>query len=190
MNCKLYYSTLVLSLLFNSGIMAQELLAKHNPKLDVNLSPATNNVINPEKNSRINPKFNWNLNPGKTSNLNPVTNTAINPLNNLDFNPNDNQNINPMYQNTLHPKNPMWKGLYMYDKDDNLVGYLTKATQDVMLCFDVNTEWCGFYVRAEHNIFNHFDMKAQFTGMFICYDSMFGFNEFNKDGQWTGRHIK
>ena len=117
-------------------------------------------------------------------------NTAINPLNNRGFNPYENQSINPMYQNNLHPRNPMWKGLYMYDKSDNLAGYITKATQDVMLCFDVNSEWCGFYVRAEQNIFNHFDMKAQFTGMFICYDSMFGFNEFSKEGEWTGRHIK
>jgi len=190
MKCELYLSLFISGILTASVCNSQELLAKHNPKMDVNLSPQTNGIINPFKNSKINPKFNWNINPSKTSTLNPTVNQAINPLNNIGFNPCENQSINPMYQNLLHPKNPQWKGLYMYDKDDNLAGYITKATQDVMLCFDRNSEWCGFYVRAEQNIFNHFDMKAQFTGDFICYDSMFGYNEFGKDGEWTGRHIK
>ncbi|RYY30784.1 MAG: hypothetical protein EOO04_03870 [Chitinophagaceae bacterium] len=146
MQPKFYLPILVFVAFCVQPLNAQQLLAKHNPKMDVNLSPGTNGVINPIKNSKINPMFNWNLNPVKTSNLNPAENTAINPLNNPDFNPNENQHLNPMYQNVLHPKNPMWKGLYLYDKEDNLVGYITKATQDVMLCFDLDSQWCGFYV--------------------------------------------
>jgi hypothetical protein len=57
-------------------------------------------------------------------------------MNNQGFNPYVNNSSNPMYQNSLHPKNPTWKGLYMYDSTDNLIGYISVASQDVMLCFD------------------------------------------------------
>jgi len=59
-----------------------------------------------------------------------------------------------------------------------------------MLCFDNQTEWTGFYVKAGNGIYNYFDTKGQWTGKYLCFDSIFGYNLFDKDGNWTGQHIK
>ena len=95
-----------------------------------------------------------------------------------------------MYQNGLHPKNPTWRGLYLYDSTDNLIGYVSVATHDVMLSFNLNGEWTGYYVRASPALFNCFDLKGTCAGGFLCYDSKSGYNIFNKEAEFTGEHIK
>jgi len=187
---KLYFTGISLIMLCSFAATAQDLSSKHNPKMDVNLSPNANPRINPNSNSSINPKFNWNINPIHTTSLNPIYNSAINPMNNQGYNPFVNNTINPMYQNSLHPKNPTWKGLYMYDSTDNLIGYVSVASQDVMLYFDTTSEWTGYFVRANKTMFNFFDTKGVWTGIFLCFDSVSGYNVFDKEGVWNGKHIK
>jgi len=122
--------------------------------------------------------------------VNPSSNSTINPLNHFEFNPDVNKNLNPMFHNEYHPMNPSWKGLYLFNKTDDVVGYISIATQVLMLCFDTQGEWTGFFVKAGNGIYNHFDVKGAWTGKYLCFDSIFGYNFFDKDGNWTGQHVK
>ena len=94
--------------------------------------------MNPEKNSYINPKYNWNINPLHNNDVNPEFNSTINPLNHYELNPDINKTLNPMYHNEYHPKNPSWKGLYVFNNTDELIGYISVATQQLMLSFDAH----------------------------------------------------
>jgi len=64
------------------------------------------------------------------------------------------------------------------------------ASQYLMLSFDSTGEWTGFYVKASLGIYNHFDVKAIWDGKYLCFDSVVGYNVFDKQGNWTGQHIK
>lgn len=182
-------SILMLLLIWQSGI-TQLLDTKHDPKLDINLSPASNSIINPDKNSNINPKYNWNINPIHNADVNPETNSTINPLDHFELNPDINKNLNPMYHNEYHPRNPSWKGLYIFNKSDEVIGYVSVATQQLMLLFDGQAEWTGFCVKAGNGIYNIYDIKGIWTGKYLCFDSLIGYNLFEKDGTWNGQHIK
>src|SRR6202171_89509 len=140
--------TLVVSALFQNPVFPQALENRHDPKVDINLSPSFNSTLNPEKNSSINPKYNWNINPMHNNDVNPEFNSTINPLNHFELNPDINKTLNPMYHNEYHPKNPSWKGLYIFNRTDELIGYVSTATQQLMLTFDSEGEWTGFYVKA------------------------------------------
>ena len=81
----------------------------------------------------INPQMNWNINPIHNKKINPIYNAEINPQNNAEMNPEKNMFLNPMFRNELHPKSPDWKGSYLFDKNDELVGFVSKASQNVLL---------------------------------------------------------
>jgi hypothetical protein len=189
-----FMKKLFLALVFGSFAwtgFAQTVSSRNDPKFDTNLSPNSNHRINPDKNSSINPKYNWNINPSHNFDINPLYNYSINPANNVEMNPEKIKSLNPMFHNELHPKNPAWAGRYIFNKSDELIGFLSVATQQVMLSFDANSEWNGYYVKAgSGNIYNFFDLKGTWTGQFLCSDSMSGYNVFDKDGAWTGKHIK
>ena len=152
---KLLLLSLASLLLMHEGF-SQNLENRHDPKIDFNLSPTFNSTLNPEKNSNINPKYNWNINPMHNNDVNPEFNSTINPLNHFELNPDINKTLNPMYHNEYHPKNPAWKGLYIFNKTDDLIGYVSIATQQLMLTFDIQGEWTGFYVRASPGYFQSF----------------------------------
>lgn len=179
-----------LSFLFIFSVRSQSLENRHDPKVDINLSPNFNATINPDKNSNINPKFNWNINPAHNNDVNPEYNSTINPLTHFELNPDVNKTLNPMYHNEYHPKNPAWKGLYIFNRTDDLIGYISVATQQLMLSFDSQGEWTGSFIKAGNGIYNHFDVKGVWDGKYLCFDSVVGYNVFDKDGNWTGQHIK
>jgi hypothetical protein len=167
-----------------------ELPAKFNPQVDFNLSPSHNKSINPLFNSLINPKLNWNINPVQNNNLNPAKNPGINPKTNPGLNPVDNKILNPMFSTTLHPQSPSWTGHYLFDKDDNLIGFVTIASQEVMLCFDKDYKWSCYFVRASNGSFNQFTLTGEWTGSFLSQDSSEGYNFFSADAEWTGKHME
>jgi hypothetical protein len=187
---KMLFSAILHWFLFGESAIGQVLDCRHDPKLDINLSPNSNSLINPEKNSTINPLYNWNINPEHNNQVNPDLNSSINPLNHYEFNPEMNKDLNPMFHNEFHPKSPLWRGLYIFDKDDELIGYVSVATQQLMLSFDRLSGWNGFFVRAANGVFNFFDSKGEWTGQFLCFDSVIGYNLFDKGGAWTGHYIK
>ncbi len=118
---------------------SQALENKHDPKIDINLSPVSNSTLNPEKNSYINPKYNWNINPMHNNDVNPEFNSSINPINHYELNPDVNKTLNPMYHNEYHPKESLpGKDCIYFNRSDELIGYISVATQQLMLSFDCN----------------------------------------------------
>jgi hypothetical protein len=148
--------------MFHGGF-SQSLENRHDPKIDFNLSPTFNSTLNPEKNSNINPKYNWNINPMHNNDVNPEFNSTINPLNHFELNPDINKTLNPMYHNEYHPKNPSWKGLYIFNKTDELIGYVSIATQQLMLTFDIQGEWTGFLTKAAPGRVSISNKRKSFT---------------------------
>lgn len=163
---------------------------KHNPLLDINLSPQHNTVIHPEHNSTINPKLNWNINPYRNGLINPDKINTINPKLNTSVNPLLNQEMNPMFSIYMSPKFENWHGLYLFDSNNALIGYVSKYSQDIMIQFDKASNWTAFYVRTAKGTYNQFNLEAEWTGCYLCFDSMSGFNLFDKQSAWTGMHIK
>jgi len=181
-------STLFLLGFLHSG--AQYFDRKHNPGLDMNLSPAHNSVIHPDHNSSINPKLNWNVNPYKNGLINPDKIAAINPRQNKEMNPMENPEMNPMFTLNISPKYEYWHGLYVFDSSNNLIGYVTQYSQDIIIQFDKDSKLSFFYVRTAKGTYNQFTLDANWTGNFLVFDSMTGFNLFDKECTWTGWHIK
>jgi hypothetical protein len=171
-------------------VFCQTGLQKHNPLLDYNLSPAHNDKINPISNPGINPKYNWNLNPMHNDILNPSKNPAINPESNPSLNASTCQALNPMFANSLHPKNPLWAGNFLFDKDDKLIGFISVACQQILLEFNASGDWTGYFVRSSYGTYNEFSVDGKWTGKFLCPDSSEGYNLFSNDSEWTGEHIK
>jgi hypothetical protein len=163
---------------------------KHNPGSDLSLSPTHNLAIHPDHNSMINPRLNWNINPVKNLTINPEHETRINPKNNPSLDPTQNESINPMYMPSLSPKFLQWSGLYVFNKEDAFSGYITKYNQDLMIEFDREGNWNYFYIRTCKGTYNQFNLSAEWTGSYLCFDSMAGYNLFDREGNWTGIHIK
>jgi hypothetical protein len=185
-----FWLNLIIIFLQTEAIFAQQPSQAHNPKIDLNISPAHNPSINPKSNHGINPKMNSVINPFLNSEINPVENNTINPKVNEDINPLKNQLLNPLMYKHLYPTSSSWKGLYIYNEKDNLIGYVTRPSKNVLICFDEEGVWTCYYVLTAEGTYNHFDMGGNWTGEYMCSDSNAGFNVFNKEGEWTGRHIK
>lgn len=169
---------------------AQYFDVKHNPAVDLNLSPLKNPSIHPDHNSSINPKLNWNINPLKNGLINPEKVPAINPKQNKDLNPLLHEEMNPMFTVYMSPKFDNWHGLYLFDSANTLLGYVTKYSQDILIQFDKQSNWTYFYVRTAKGTFNQFNLSAEWTGCFLVFDSVTGYNLFDKECAWTGQHVK
>jgi hypothetical protein len=111
-------------------------------------------------------------------------------MNNLALNPQSNEVLNPIYMKSLSPNYASWNGLYLFTRDNEFFGYITPATQDVMISFDDRGEWNGYFVRAGNSLYNYFNVPGIWTGMYLCGDNARGFNLFDKTGKWTGMHVK
>ena len=163
---------------------------KQNPKVDYNLSPTHNQRINPNYNFTINPTFNWNFNPSQNKIINPDSTNTIHPLYNTNLNPKEIEIYNPMLNNILHPRNFSWKGRYLFDSTDNLLGFITVASQNILLCFNQEGHWTCYFVRTAKGTYNQFQLTGEWTGRFLAPDSLEGLNLFTKEGVWTGNHVK
>ncbi len=184
---------LLLILVFiHSALPAQNDFAfsGHDPKKDANLNPFKNNGINPDSNLSISPSGNWNMNPLKENSLNPTQNATINPMINLQLNPQSNDILNPVIMKSLRPSNETWKGLFLFNDSNQIFGYISVATQNVMLSFDNNGTWNGYYVKAGKVMYNYFNLFGVWTGMFLGYDNQSGYNLFDKSGKWTHIYVK
>lgn len=172
------------------SVLAQELPRSHDPKVEIYLSPSNNKKICPTNNPIINPLTNWKLNPYKNKEINPFQNTVINPQYHPNLNPNINELINPQRNINLYPSSNAVRVMYLFNKNDELAGYLTQPSQDLLLCFNVAGEWTCYYVKTPEGTYNLFEKDGTWSGNYICYDNSAGYNQFDKDGKWTGMHIK
>ena len=109
---------------------------------------------------------------------------------NLQLNPQTNEILNPVFMKSLRPSNSTWKGMFIFNDSNNLFGYISIATQNVMISFDNNGTWNGYFVKAGLLMYNYFTVPGVWTGMFLCYDNSSGYNLFDKNGKWTGIHVK
>ena len=187
---RLLFIITAIMLVFQAGAQDGLVSVKQNPKVDHNLSPSYNQKINPNYNYTINPAFNWNYNPIQNKSLNPDSNSNINPVQNLSLNPKESEIFNPMLNNILHPKNYSWRGKYLFDSTDNLIGFITVASQNILLCFTREGHWTCYFVKTAKGTYNQFDLTGVWTGRFLCPDSLEGLNLFTKEGVWTGNHVK
>jgi hypothetical protein len=188
---KLYsFVFICITCLLSLSAIAQQPPQAHDPKIDLNMSPGHNPNINPQTNPGINPKMNSNLNPLVNKEINPVENILINPKINESINPIKNELLNPLFYKHLYPSSSTWKGFYIYDEKDNLIGYVSRPARNVLICFDMKGVWTCYYVITQEGTYNHFDKNGDWSGDYICSDSNGGFNIFNKEGNWTGKHIK
>jgi hypothetical protein len=162
----------------------------HDPKKDANINPFKNRDINPDSNYSINPSTNYNMNPIREVSLNPTQNSSINPMFNLQLNPQSNDVLNPVIMKSLRPSSESWRGLFLFNGSNQLFGYISVATQNVMLSFDNSGTWNGYYVKAGRMMYNYFTLFGVWTGMFLCYDNQSGYNLFDKTGKWTHLHVK
>ena len=126
----------------------------------------------------------------QTKLINPDSTFLISPLHNPDVDPKQVEMYNPMLNNILHPKNFSWKGKYLFDSTDNLIGFITVASQNILLCFNKEGHWTCYFVRTPKGTYNQFQLTGEWTGRFLCPDSLEGFNMFTKEGVWTGNHVK
>ncbi len=183
---------LTVFLFSGSGLKAQNDLAfkGHDPKKDANLNPYINKEINPDSNLSINPSSNWNMNPLKENSVNPTLNSAINPMINMQLNPQSNDVLNPVIMKGLRPSTDTWKGLFLFNDSNQIFGYISVATQNVMLSFDNSGTWNGYYVKAGSMMYNYFTLFGVWTGMFLCFDNQSGYNLFDKSGKWTHIYVK
>jgi hypothetical protein len=183
---------LVISLSVYSELCAQNDIAfkGHDPRKDANLNPYINKEINPDSNLSINPSANWNMNPLKENSVNPTQNSAINPMVNLQLNPQSNDLLNPVIMKGLRPSTETWKGLFLFNDSNEIFGYISIATQNVMISFDGNGTWNGYFVKAGRFMYNYFNLFGAWTGMFLCYDNQSGYNLFDRNGKWMHIYVK
>src|SRR5450755_781107 len=141
---------LTASLFYGSILWAQNDMAfkGHDPRKDANLNPFINTSINPDSNLAINPSSNWNMNPLREHSVNPIQNSSINPMINLELNPQSNDVLNPVIMKSLRPSTETWKGLFLFNDSNQLSGYISVATQNVLISFDDSGVWNGYYVKA------------------------------------------
>ncbi len=187
---RLLLSIFSLTIFVQAKSQGELVCVKQNPKVDVNLSPSHNQRINPNYNSSINPAFNWNYNPAENKVINPDSTEVINPLRNANLNPKESELYNPMLNNILNPRSYSWKGRYLFDSLDNLIGFVSVASQNILLCFDRKGHWTCYFIKTAKGTYNQFQLSGEWTGKFLCPDSLEGLNLFNKEGIWTGSHIK
>src|SRR4030095_8213688 len=91
---------------------------------------------------------------------------------------------------TVHPfMNQNLRPLFEFAGEDTLIGYIARANQSVMNCFDLKGNWTGYYVLANgNNTYLQFDLNDKWTGIFLCDNLNEGFNQFNKALAWTKKH--
>ncbi len=170
-------------------VTAQIIPTDRNPKFNTQINPTYNTQINPDWNSRISPRFTINISPKYNSTLNPDFNSSINPQFNSRINPEWNTRINPEYNFSFNPKYNRWTGLYLFDKSNNLNGYLVEAGENVYLYFGAGFAWENYFVKNGDHM-NQFTLKGKWTGQYLSTDGAGGYNLFTANDEWTGQHAK
>jgi hypothetical protein len=161
-----------------------------NPKLNKNVCPFANRIINPDSTLRINPLYNHIINPILNYKINPDSNALLDPKRNLVINPHSNYAINPLNTPAIHPfMNENLRFLFEFDGDNSLVGYIVPVNYSVMNCFDLKGNWTGYYILANKvNTYLQFDLNDKWTGVFLCDNLYEGYNQFDKNLAWTKKH--
>lgn len=161
---------------------AQNLMipSDRDPRFNSFLNPNNNPDIHPKFNSNLNPQFNSRLNPQFNSDINPVFNTAINPYFTAELNPLFNKELDPRYNPDL---NPMYHlDAVVYNLDAKPAALLCVAwPEKVLVEFNLNYEFTGYWVSNRAGGFNFFDTAGDFKGVIMWPNGQGGFNIFDAE---------
>jgi hypothetical protein len=152
------------------------------PRITNSVNPNVTYSINPNVTYSLNPEVNYSINPKATYSINPNVTYAINPNVTYSLNPKVNYSINPNVTASLNPTKAKWSGYFIFDRKLALVGIAVRANPDVLLLFNSQIEWIGYFVRAEKN-FNRFDLDGEWTG-FLSENSKGAYTYFTIQGEW------
>ncbi|MBS4045543.1 MAG: hypothetical protein KG075_04315, partial [Alphaproteobacteria bacterium] len=171
--------------------------APRDPRRDNRLNPNFNGQINPNFNGQINPNFNGQINPNFNGQINPNFNGQINPNFNGQINPNFNSQINPKWNTSLNPKwnsslNPKWNatlsGPFIYSLNLERRGFVVRANENVLLLFDMDSEFLGIAVQNNQAGYVVFDDKNQWIAHWVHVDDGGHplYLSFDTTNKWTG----
>lgn len=159
--------------------------ADKNPQFNSFLNPNNNPDISPRFNSMLSPQFNSKLNPTFNSDINPTFNTTINPYFNAELNPLYNKELDPKYNPDLNPVFHIDAIVYNLQAQPGAVICIAWSNT-VMVEFNTNLEFTGYWVTNHGGGYNFFDTAGDFKGVVMCPNGKGGFNVFDKDGEWLG----
>ena len=73
----------------------------------------------------------------------------------------------------------------MFDLDGGLAGVAVRAKRELLVFFNAQAKWVGYFCSNEAGGYNWFSVDGNWLG-FLIYNSGNGFNQFSKDGEWIG----
>lgn len=157
--------------------------ANRDPRFNTFLNPSNDPDIHPRFNPQLNPQFNSKMNPTFNSSINPTFNTAINPYFQPDLNPMYNKELDPKYNPDL---NPMYKlSAVVYNLNAQPAALLCVAwPEKVIVEFDLNLNWTGFWVTNNAGGFNFFDTAGQYKEIMMWPNGKGGFNVFDTKSEY------
>lgn len=159
---------------------------KLNPNFNSSINYLTNSKLNPVVNSRINPIVNSQINPLVNSNINPFVNSRYNYFINSRINPNINSSINPKINSSINPsRNRTFDGPFLYDNSLNRIGFIVRIDDDVIILFDMQSDFIGIGIKNKVDGFTTYDTKNNWTGHMIP-DGQGGFLRFDKSNKYEG----
>jgi len=174
-------------ILFSSAVQAQQfrIPANKNPQFNNFLNPANNPDINPNFNPDRHPQFNSKMNMVFTPEINPVFNPSINPFFRSELNPLYNKELDPSYNFDLNPAFNLTGMVYNLNAEP--AALLVDAWPgEVIIEYDLNGTWTGFWVSNSKGGFNFFDTASEFKGVSMWPNGQGGFNVFDDENVWLG----
>lgn len=135
----------------------------------------------PKHNWSINPERTWSINPERTWSINPKHTWSVNPKHTWSINPERTRSINPKY--TTLNQNLLF---YVFNVKGELLGRTLIVSKEVMLFFDLNDDFKGYYVSNNNGGYNFFDADNDEWKGYIISNGQKGFNIFSLDADWVG----
>lgn len=107
----------------------------------------------------------------------------------MNRNPKYTSSINPKYTSSINPKYTILNQnmlFYVFDVDGELLGRTLIVSKEVMLFFDLDDDFKGYYVSNNNGGYNFFDADDDEWKGYIISNGEKGFNIFSLDADWVG----
>ena len=148
--------------------------------------PKTNASVDPRRNASIDPRRNASIDPRRNASIDPRRNASLDPRRNPSLDSRVNRSLDPRRNRTLSPRsNPSFGGPFVYSRDFKREGFMVRATEQVVLFFDMTSKRVGFGVATCTSGYNLFDYHAKWTG-YLVPNGQGGYNKFSQSGKWEG----
>ena len=103
------------------------------------------------------------------TNRNPAFSGIVNPSFNSSINPNFNSSINPLYNTLINPNySANFNGFYLWQWNSSaLTGFVVRASNQVLLIYNLGVQWCSFGVVVSPGTVIQFDLNGNWIGTWI-----------------------